>query len=135
MSGKTKPGEGMSRDQLVRANFDAYSDLAWKEILEPKLLRYDLDPDAMRDYRQQWNAYTEKRDWAWWQDHVAQEPDEQLKAEIAECQEKIETIDKQRSPHERVYAQSAFQAILNGDALGNDRPLDLTHAPTKTREM
>ena len=43
-----KPGEGMTREQLVRAHFDAYSDLAWKEHLEPKFERSGLDADAMR---------------------------------------------------------------------------------------
>jgi hypothetical protein len=131
-----KPGEGMTREQLVRAHFDAYRDLIWKEDLEPKFLRYDLGADDMRRYRQEWNAYTEKRDWAWWVQNAAQVSNDELRADIAECHEKIEAIDERRLPPElRKRVQSAFQEILNGDSLGNDRSPDLTLARTKTREM
>jgi hypothetical protein len=131
-----KPGEGMTREQLVRAHFDAYSDLAWKEHLEPKFERSGLGADAMRDYRQQWNAYTEKRDWAWWVQNAAQMSNDELRADIAECHEKIEAIDERRLPPEiRKRVQIAFQEILNGDSLSNDRSHDHTPARTKTREM
>lgn len=129
----TKPGEGMTREQLIRAHFDAYSDLAWKEHLEPKFERSGLGADAMRDYRQQWNAYTEKRDWAWWQNEVANVSSDDLKAEMAKCHEKIEAIDMRRLT--RDIARSAFQAILSGDSLSNDRSPELAPARTKTREM
>jgi hypothetical protein len=128
-----KPGEGMSREQLVRAHFEAYNDLAWKEHLEPKFERSGLSADAMRDYRQQWNAYTEKRDWAWWQNEVANVSSDDLRAGMAKCQENIEAIDMRRLT--RDIARSAFQVILTGDSFSNDRSPELAPARTKTREM
>ena len=43
-----KPGEGMTREQLVRVHFDAYSDLAWKEHLgaEVRAIRLGRRRDA-----------------------------------------------------------------------------------------
>jgi hypothetical protein len=131
-----KPGEGMTREQLVRAHFDAYSDLAWKQYLEPDFERSGLGADAMRDYRQQWNAYTEKRDWAWWQNEVANVSNDDLKAEMAKCHQKIETIDKRRLPPELLKPlQGAFQKILNDDGIGKDRSQELTPVRAKTREI
>ena len=52
----------MSRDQLVRANFDAYSDLEWVKNLEPKFRQYHLDAEALRHYREAWNAHTWRRE-------------------------------------------------------------------------
>jgi hypothetical protein len=128
-----KPGEGMTREQLVRAHFDAYSDLTWKQYLEPKFDQYHLDADAMREYRRQWNAYTEKRDWAWWQDNVANDSNDKLQAEIASCRGKIEAIDMRRLTHD--IARSAFQAILSDDSLSDDRSPELAPVRAKTREM
>jgi hypothetical protein len=132
---KAKSGDGMSRDQLVRAHFDSYSDLTWKQHLEPKFDDYDVDADSMRGYRQQWNAYTEKRDWAWWVQNTAQMSTDELKAEMAKCHEEIAAIDMRRSARDPAQTQSAFQAILNGDSLGKDRLLELAPTRTKTREM
>jgi hypothetical protein len=126
-------GEGMTREQLVRAHFDAYSDFAWKRHLEPDLVRYDLGADAMGRIRQLWNLYTERRDWAWWVDNVSDLSDDKLKAGAAKCRATIEAIEKPRSPRESI--QSAFQAILNGDDLDKRRSPGLPPARTKTQEM
>jgi hypothetical protein len=131
-----RPGVGMTREQLVRAHFDGYRDLIWKEVLEPKFDDYDLNADSMRQYRQQWNAYTEKRDWAWWVQNAARMSNNELKSDIAECHDKIEAIDGRRLPPElRKRVQSAFQEILNGDNLDKDRSIELAPARTKSREM
>jgi hypothetical protein len=129
-----KPGEGMTREELVRAHFDAYSDLAWKRYLEPKFEQCDLDADSMRRYRQEWNAYTEKRDWAWWQNNIMNVSNDELKAEMAKRHQEIEAIDMRRSTRDRDDAQSAFRAILSGDGLDKDSSLELAPVRTKTRE-
>ena len=77
-----KSGEGMTREQLVRAHFAAYSDLTWKQYLEPKFDDYNLDADAVREYRRQWNAHTEKRDWQWWQNHVKDDRTKSCRARL-----------------------------------------------------
>src|SRR5262249_40107056 len=115
-NGKTntpQPGEGMNREQLVQAHFRAYGDLTWKRHLEPEFDQHGSDANFMWRYRLSWNLYNEKNNWPSWQINVANVSNDELKAEIAMCHEEIAAIDSQRSPHERVYAQSAFQAILN----------------------
>lgn len=97
MTDKSKPvaakhGKEMSRDELIRAHFDAYSDLVWAKDLEPKFREYDLDADSMRHYREAWNAHTEKRDLDWWQDRVKNSSNDESKAEIAECKEEITAL-------------------------------------------
>jgi len=130
-----EPGEGMTREQLVRAHFNAYGDLTWKEHLEPKFEQAGLDADSMRRYRQEWDAYTEKRDWAWWQNNVANDSNDKLQGEIARCHEEIEAIDRRRASRARDHGSSAFQDILSGDNLDRGRSPEVAPARTKTQVM
>src|SRR3954469_12885909 len=84
----------MDRDKLIRAHFDAYSDLLWVTHLEPKFRRYNLDAAEMREYREAWNRHSEARDWDWWLEKVKSIPDAELQREIAECQAEIATFRK-----------------------------------------
>jgi hypothetical protein len=134
MSDKVKPqAQEMSRDQLVRANFEAYRDLQWAKNLEPKFEQYDLNAEGIRHFRKEWNAHTEENDWAWWQKRVKNESDGKLKAEIAECLAEIKAIEACRpvlGPIEAV--GRAFLKILNGD---NGQPLaEPTQTEIRTRE-
>jgi hypothetical protein len=104
----------MSREQLVRAHFDAYSDLVWAQSLEPKFTEYDLDPESMLRYRDQWNAHTEKRDWEWWQNHVKNWSNDKLKAEIAECMEEIKALGmRQPGRDQATTGGHTFHDIVN----------------------
>jgi hypothetical protein len=119
MTDKSKPaaathGREMSRDELIRAHFDAYSDLVWAKDLEPRFREYDLDVDSMRHYREGWNAHTEKRDWAWWQDHVKNWSNDKLNAEIAECTEEIKALGmRQPGRDQATTGGQTFRDIVN----------------------
>jgi len=109
-----KPGQEMSREQLVRAHFDAYSDLVWAEHLAPKFTEYGLAPESMRRYREAWNAHTEKRDWAWWQDHVKDWSNNKLKAEIAEWMDEIKALGTRQAVRDQATTGGqTFHDIVN----------------------
>jgi hypothetical protein len=139
MTEKVNPGAQkpeMSREQLVRANFEAYGDLVWAQN-EPKFREeYHLDPEAMRRYREAWNAHSEKRDWEWWQRRVANQPDTELKAEIAECMAEIKAIER-RLParHQATTDGQTFHDILNRAGDGERITPEPALTPTKEREM
>jgi hypothetical protein len=106
----------MSRDQLVRAEFEAYRDLEWAKNLEPKFRRYHLDSEELRHYREAWNARTENRDWEWWQDHVKGWSNEKLMAEINECMQEIKALQMRQSAHEPTQGVGrTFLQILSAD--------------------
>jgi len=112
---KTQTQE-MSRDQLVRANFEAYRDLEWAKNMEPKFRRYDVNAEGMRHFRNEWNAHTEENDWTWWRKRVETQPDQQLKAEIAECMEEIKALQMRQSAHEPTQGVGrTFLQILSAD--------------------
>ena len=121
MSDRLKAGaekREMSRDQLVRANFDAYADLEWVKNLEPKFRQYHLDAGELQHYRAAWNAHTEKRDWEWWQDHVKGWSNEKLMAEIDECMQEIKAIEMRQGTLDRAdTAGRSLKEILNSAAV------------------
>ena len=124
----------MSRDELVCAHFDAYSDLEWVKNLEPKFRRYHLDADELRHHREAWYAHTEKRDWEWWQDHVKGCSNEKLMAEIDECMAEIKSLEmRQLAPDEAAKtARRSLKEILNSDAV--QPSAEPTHTQTKSKE-
>ena len=101
----------MDRDQLIRAHFDAYSDLVWVTDLEPKFRPYNLDTAQLKEFRQAWNRHTEARDWSWWLENVKSVPDAKLQQEIAECRAEIAAFRKEPDTE-----RQRFQRILDGKA-------------------
>jgi hypothetical protein len=85
----------MDRAELVRANFDAYSDLEWVTYLEPKFRQYDLSAAELKALREAWNRHTEARDWDWWQEHTKGRSDAELRKDIAECRAEITAFREQ----------------------------------------
>jgi len=122
----------LSRHELVRAHFDAYGDLAWAQN-EPKFREYHLDPESMRRYREAWNAHTEKRDWEWWQRRVANQPDTELKAEIAECMAEIKAIERRLPARDQADpSRQTFRDIL--DQTSGPPASDLTQTQTRSKD-
>lgn len=99
----------MKREQLVRAHFDAYSDLVWAEDLEPKFRAQGVTGAALEGFRAAWDRYTERRDWEWWQEHTAKTSNATLAKEIEECREEIAAIGLRRQ-HEK--EPNAFERTL-----------------------
>jgi hypothetical protein len=135
MTEKVNPGAQkpeMSREQLVRANFEAYGDLVWAQN-EPKFREYHLDPESMRRYREAWNAHTEKRDWEWWQRRVANQPDTELKAEIAECMAEIKAIERRLPARDQADpSRQTFRDILYQTS--GPPASDLTQTQTRSKD-
>ena len=122
----------MTRQQLVRAHFDVFSDLAWAKDLEPKFRSCGLSADEMRPYRDQWNAYSEKRDWDWWQNHTKNRSDASLRAEIAERKAAIKALDTSRQASGNSKHQ-AFQRILGSQSEQPAAEPTRTHVKTPER--
>ena len=87
----------IDRDKLIRAHFDAYSELIWAQDLEPKFTQYNVDAAEMKEYRQAWNQHTEARDWEWWLGKVEAMSNGELQQEIAECKAETDAIRKKAS--------------------------------------
>jgi hypothetical protein len=102
----------IDRDKLIRAHFNAYSDLLWVQELESKFRQYNLGPADMERYRQAWNRHTEARDWQWWLDKVKGVSSAKLHEEIAACEAEINAIRKQR-PCQRVGIRGTLRQQLD----------------------
>lgn len=99
----------MDRDELIRAHFDAYTDLLWVTNLEPKFKAAQLDAGEMKEYLDAWKGHTENRDWDWWLEKVKSIPNAELQRDIAECHAEIDTFRKgMETDRER------FQRIMAG---------------------
>jgi hypothetical protein len=99
----------MDRDELIRAHFDAYTDLLWVTNLEPKFKAAHWDAGEMKEYREAWKGHTEIRDWDWWLEKVKDIPNTELLRDIAECHAQIDTFRKgTETDRER------FQRIMAG---------------------
>jgi hypothetical protein len=126
----------MSREQLVRTNFEAYRDLMWADAMEPRLKGYDLNSDAMKPYRDAWNAFVEKRDWDWWRYETRRSSNEELKAEIAECMDEIKALGSRQAVRDRATTDGqTFHDILNRPGDGERSTPEAALTPTKGREM
>jgi hypothetical protein len=121
----------MTREQLVRAHFEAFSNLEWAKYLEPKFRLCGFGEDEMLRYRDDWNAYTKKRDWKWWQNHTKTCSDEKLRAEIVECRAAIKALGTPAQASDRASHQ-AFKRILGSDTVQPDA--EPAPTPVKTRE-
>jgi hypothetical protein len=108
---EARPKVMTDREKLIRAHFDAYSDLAWAQELEPRFRPYNLDAATMNGYRDQWNRHTEARDWNWWVEHTKGSSDAKLRKEIAECKAEIEAVRKE-SPGPKEGIRGTLRAQL-----------------------
>lgn len=103
-----------TRNQLVRAHFEAYRDLMWADAMEPRLKGYDLNSDAMKPYRDAWNAFVEQKDWDWWRYETRRSSNEQLKTEIAECLNEIKSLEMRQSERDQATTGGpTFHDIVN----------------------
>lgn len=122
----------MDREKLIRAHFDAYSDLTWAETLEPKFMAEGVEGAELEGFRQAWNRYTEGRDWEWWLEHTAEASDAKLNEEIQECKAEISVIVSKRQGKN---GQGALQEILNGTAGVERQPQEQSKTHETGREM
>jgi hypothetical protein len=122
----------MDRMELVRAHFDAYSDLEWAKELEPKLRAEGVEGASLDGCRKVWKSYSEERDWGWWIDSTRKQSDAELKEGIQECRAEISVIVSQRQGKN---AQGAFQGILNGTHDAGMEPQELSKIRDTGREM
>jgi hypothetical protein len=82
----------MSREELVRAHFEAFAELTWAKELKPKIRKRGADEAKMESLRTQWMRHTEQRDWGWWQEEVKQFSNNELQAGIRKCESKMDAI-------------------------------------------
>lgn len=122
----------MDRKKLVRAHFDAYSDLEWAKDLEPKFRAEGVDGAALVGCRKVWKSYSEDRDWGWWLDSTRKLSDAELKEEIQECRAEISVIVSKRQEKN---GQGAFQEILNGTADTEKETQEQSKTRERGREM
>jgi hypothetical protein len=121
-----------SREELIRANFEVHRDLHWATTLEPRFREYELDPDAMRHYREAWNVFAEDRDWSWWKEESRRYSNDELKSETAECLEELKVVEARRPGRKRADLGPQSLADILGDAL--QPSTELVHSLTKTQE-
>jgi hypothetical protein len=100
-SAAAKQGQEMSRDDVVRAHFEVQRDLHWVATLEPRFRGHTPNPDAMRHYREAWNAFAEDRDWSWWKEEARHYSNDELKAEITECMAEINALGMRQSARDQ----------------------------------
>jgi hypothetical protein len=133
-SGAQKPE--MSREQLVRAHFEAHRDLMWADAMEPRLKGYDLNGDAMKPYREAWNAFVEKRDWEWWRDETRRSTNDELKAEIGDCLRELKSREMRQSVHGRAdTGRQSFYEILNREESTEARRTEPMQTLSKEKQM
>jgi hypothetical protein len=126
----------MSREQLVRAHFEAHCDLAWAEALGPKFNDYRMGANSMAQYRGAWNAFVKSRDWAWWQDEVKDSSNAELEKERTECLDKIKTLGAQpRQRDTAVPGGPAFHDILNREESAGERRAEPMPTLTKGNDI
>jgi hypothetical protein len=124
------------RNQLVRANFEAYRDLKWADAIEPRLKGHDLNSDEMKAYRDEWNAFVEKRDWDWWRHETRRSSNEELKAEIAECMDEIKALGARHVVRDRATTGgSTLHDIINRAGDGERIAPEPMLTPSKGRDM
>jgi hypothetical protein len=137
MNDKLKSGAQepqMSREQLVRAHFEAYRDLMWADAMEPRLKGYDLNSDAMKPYREAWNAFVKERDWDWWWDETRRISNEELKAEIGDCLKELKSREMRQSGRDQATnGGRTFHDIVNRAGDGERSTAEPTL--TKGRKM
>jgi len=111
------------RNKLIRANFEAYRDLTWAEVLEPRFRERGLDAAAIKDFRQAWNEHAEIKDWPWWQNDAKRHSNEELDSDRVECLEKLDALEKLQKQRDQASAvQTTFQDILNGASANEESP-------------
>jgi hypothetical protein len=102
------------REQLIRQNFEAYRDFTWLEDLEPKFRERGVDGKELQLYREAWNERAEKRDWAWWQDELADSPDGSIRADTRNVLARMERLREAGLSADRSFddmlAESAYRA-------------------------
>ncbi len=111
-SGAQKPE--MSREQLVRASFEAFRDLMWADAMEPRLRGYELNSDAMKPYREAWNAFVEETDWDWWRYETRRSSNEELKCQNAAFLSEIKSREMHQSMRDQATTGGrTFHDIVN----------------------
>ena len=119
------------RDQLIRRHFEAMRDLIWAETLEPKFREYRVDAATMKTFREAWNHYAEKRDWAWWQNEAKSDSNDHLEDMLMDCFEKLDAIGMlQWKRDNRGGEQEKFHRILEG----RDDKEEKRQEPSRTRD-
>ena len=104
--------------------------------MEPRLKEYDLNSDAMKPYRDAWNAFVEKRDWDWWWDETRRSSNEVLKAEIAECKADMKAREMRQLVRDQATTGGpTFHDIINRAGDGERSTPEPALTPTKGREM
>jgi hypothetical protein len=84
------------RDNLIRRHFEVMRELTWMEELEPRCRAEGMDSERIRDLRKAWNAFSEARDWEWWQKDSARQSSESLQAAIKEGIERMSALPEYR---------------------------------------
>jgi hypothetical protein len=123
----------MDRHTLVRAHFDAYSDLLWATDLEPKFRQYDLSAAELKEYREAWNRHAEARDWDWWQETAKGMSEAELRKEIAECQAEIAALRKEGPGLPEAADAGGYHRMLKqyADAGANPKPPEKERGPER----
>jgi hypothetical protein len=124
------------RKDLIRANFEAYRDLTWAETLEPRLKEYDLDPDEMKQYREEWNAHTEKNDWPWFRNQAKSMSVLQLDNERMDCIDKLDALGTLQWQRDNATTGTRrFEEILSDVGSNEKATAEQIPSVSKTREM
>jgi hypothetical protein len=123
-----------SRDELIRADFEAYRDLTWWETLEPRFREQGIDASAMAGFREAWNRHAENRDWAWWQNEAKHYSDAELDGMRKDCIELLDAIGVLQSRRDKAAReQEAFRQVLSGTRKKEEKPQE--QSKDKGREM
>jgi hypothetical protein len=111
----------MNRNEVIRAQFDAYSDLVWVEDLLPKLQRYGIEGEQLNNYREAWYRRTFARDWEWWQEESKKSSTQELRDDLADIARKLDALGveqwwKRKGTHDVNKVQEILDSVTNGKA-------------------
>jgi|SRR5581483_6876227 len=119
----------MSREDLIRRQFEAMRDLTWAETLLPRFQRHGVNAEMLETYREAWNRHVEKRDWVWWQEESRGESTERLQDML------MDTIDKLNAVGMLQWSEQAkLKRILEGSNDKSDTRESHTHEASKTQD-
>jgi hypothetical protein len=83
-----------SRDEVICAYFDAYSEFQWVTKVEPKFKAALWEPAEIEDFRGAWMALAEAKEWDWWREKVIGKSEADLERDIADLRAQIDTFRK-----------------------------------------
>lgn len=125
-----------TRNDLIRAHFEAMRDITWVQTLEPDFTAQGVDAAGMKDLRELWNQHSEERDWPWWQQAAKAHSNAELHTMLADCIEKLNALGMWQWRHEQSRSdRERFEQMIHCPTATNDSMPETGNVPDKDMQM